>query len=488
MALKKDRKNKKVKPETPEHWMELYTSEWEFFTTHSDENKVKAKISGVYNIYGIDSKYLVSLLKLAYKEERGCDLKNKDINNFLEYASTRAKRDNERQDINYRVAHDSEHNIFVDLMNNKREIIKINASGWSSVDNCPIHFWRLSESKAIATPDRSENLELLRTFINLDNDDYNLLLVWLVFSFFLKFDIPPLYLLGAAGSGKSTLLSFIHQLIDPRKDIHRSVPSNERDLAVIAKNSHLLCFDNISKVNQRQSDFLCKIATGGAFSKRKLFTDSESVNFYYKRPIILSGINDFVKSPDLLDRVIRLSAQPITPEARKDKKLSEDFTKSIPQILGGLYTLVSKVLSEEDATEGSYISRMPDFERIGQKVETILKWEEGSFRRILKDNQEFQARQSSETDAFFETVLKFAEQEKQWDGTPTELLDELNKLASEKVKSNKEWPGNGNATSRKLNRIAPSLTKCGVRILNPMKPEYCRDNRSSKRIINIARD
>jgi hypothetical protein len=51
MALKKDRKNKKVKPETPEQWMELYTSEWEFFTTHSDENQVKAKISGVYCLF-----------------------------------------------------------------------------------------------------------------------------------------------------------------------------------------------------------------------------------------------------------------------------------------------------------------------------------------------------------------------------------------------------------------------------------------------------
>jgi energy-coupling factor transporter ATP-binding protein EcfA2 len=488
MKEKKEKKRKKVKPENSEQWMKEYTSEWEFFTTHSNENYVKAKISGGYNIFGIENKYLVSLIKLAYKEECGCDLKNKEVNNFLENASTKAKRDNQRQDIGYRVAQDSVDNIYVDLMNTKREIIKINASGWSSVDNCPIHFSRPNESKAIATPDGSENLELLRNFINLDDDDYKLLLVWLVFSFFLKFDIPPLYLLGTAGSGKSTLLSFIHHLIDPRQDIHKSIPDNERDLAVIAKNSHLLCFDNISDVSQKKSDFLCKIATGGAFSRRKLYTDSDTVNFYYKKPVILSGINDFVKSPDLLDRVIRLSAQPITPEARKDKKLSDEFTNSTPQILGGLYTLVSKVLSKKDDTECTYISRMPDFERIGHKVETIMAWEKGSFCQILKDNQEFQARQSSETDAFFETVLKFAAQEKKWKGSPTELLNELNKLAPEKVTSNKEWPGNGNMTSRKLNRISPSLTKCGVRILNPMKPEYCRDSCSSKRIINIARD
>jgi hypothetical protein len=44
--------------------------------------------------------------------------------------------------------------------------------------------------------------------------------------------------------------------------------------------------------------------TGGAFSKRQLYSDANDVIFQFCRTFILNGINILSASPDLLDRSI----------------------------------------------------------------------------------------------------------------------------------------------------------------------------------------
>ena len=41
--------------------------------------------------------------------------------------------------------------------------------------------------------------------------------------------------------------------------------------------SALICFDNLGKLQQWQSDALCRAYSGEATSKRKLYTDEEDV-------------------------------------------------------------------------------------------------------------------------------------------------------------------------------------------------------------------
>src|SRR5262249_50551779 len=90
----------------------------------------------------------------------------------------------------------------------------------------------------------------------------------------------------------------------------------DRDLFIAASNSWIVGYDNVSRIPSWLSDALCRLATGGGFSTRKLYTDDEEQLFNAQRPVSLNGIEDFVNRPDLADRTIFLTLDPI-PEDRR---------------------------------------------------------------------------------------------------------------------------------------------------------------------------
>jgi hypothetical protein len=52
---------------------------------------------------------------------------------------------------------------------------------------------------------------------------------------------------------------------------------------------------------------LCRLASGGSFAVRQLYTNDEEVLFKAARPAILNGIEDVIGRPDLGDRAIFLT-------------------------------------------------------------------------------------------------------------------------------------------------------------------------------------
>jgi hypothetical protein len=80
---------------------------------------------------------------------------------------------------------------------------------------------------------------------------------------------------------------------------------------IAANHGHLLAFDNRSGLTCWLSDALCRIASGGSFTVRRLYTDDEEVLVQAARPTVLNGIEDVVGQADLADRAIFLSLGPI---------------------------------------------------------------------------------------------------------------------------------------------------------------------------------
>src|SRR5512146_2472226 len=95
--------------------------------------------------------------------------------------------------------------------------------------------------------------------------------------------------------------------IDPNAAPVRTAPREERDLFIAAGNGHLLAFDNLSDLPAWVSDALCRLASGGSFAVRQLYTDRDEVLFQAARPIIPNGIEDIIIRPDLADRAIFLT-------------------------------------------------------------------------------------------------------------------------------------------------------------------------------------
>jgi hypothetical protein len=94
----------------------------------------------------------------------------------------------------------------------------------------------------------------------------------------------------------------------------------DRDLFIAASNGHVLAFDNVSGLPAWISDTLCRLATGGGFAVRQLYSDQDEVLFDAARPVILNGIEDIVTRPDLADRALFLTLEPIAEERRRPEQ------------------------------------------------------------------------------------------------------------------------------------------------------------------------
>ena len=173
---------------------------------------------------------------------------------------------------------------------------------------------------------------------------------WLVAAFRPRGPYLVLILQGEQGSAKSTGARVCRRLIDPNKAELRSQPREPRDLAIASNNAWALGFDNISRTSHWLSDGLCRLATGGGFSTRTLYSDSDETIFDAQRPILLNGIDSVATRGDLLDRSIMLTL-PRLKHHREESEFWSDFDEARPRILGALLDAVSMALQREKATK-----------------------------------------------------------------------------------------------------------------------------------------
>src|SRR6476646_10954949 len=144
---------------------------------------------------------------------------------------------------------------------------------------------------ALPEPRPGGSIEALRPMLNLaDRNDFVLVVAWLLASLRPVGPYPLLAVSGEQGSAKTVLSKLLRALIDPNIASVRALAREQRELSIAANNSHLLAFDNLSVLPAWLSDALCRLASGGSFALRRLFTDDEEVLFQAERPILLNGI------------------------------------------------------------------------------------------------------------------------------------------------------------------------------------------------------
>jgi hypothetical protein len=142
----------------------------------------------------------------------------------------------------------------------------------------------------------------------------------------------------------------------------RSLSREERELMIAANNGYLLAFDNVSGLPIWLSDALCRLASGGSFAVRQLYTDDEEVLFEAARPILLNGIEDVISRPDLGDRAIFLTLASIgEAQRRSENELWREFEIARPRMLGALLDAVVHGLRASAGVHLDRLPRMADF-------------------------------------------------------------------------------------------------------------------------------
>ncbi|MEP3428347.1 MAG: hypothetical protein ABJN98_06695 [Roseibium sp.] len=201
---------------------------------------------------------------------------------------------------------------WLDLADDTWRAVRITRHGWKVIDQPPVKFLRTEPMALFPEPEKAVMIEELRPFVNASDDDYKLIVAWLVASLFGKARTYPVLALGGEqGSGKSTMARLLRSLTDPSHVSALATPKDERDFIVMALNAHVLSFDNVSKVETWFSDSICRLATGAGFITRKLHSDGDPFWFLGSKPVLLNGIPSLTERADLAERSLTVRLQRI---------------------------------------------------------------------------------------------------------------------------------------------------------------------------------
>ena len=371
--------------------------------------------------------------------------------------------------------------LYLDLGDKAWRAVEIDPTGWRVVDNPPVRFRRASGMQPLPTPVRGGSIEMLRSYLNVQSEtDFVMVIAWALACLRNRGPYPIMVLSGEQGSAKSTFSAILRKLLDPNTAPLRALPREDRDLFIAASNGHVLAFDNVSGLPAWISDTLCRLATGGGFAVRQLYSDQDEILFDAARPVILNGIEDIVTRPDLADRAVFLTLDAIPEERRRpEAKLWAAFEAERPRILGVLLDAAVEGLKRLPQTHLPKLPRMADFALWATACETAL-WPAGTFWSAYCGNRDQAVEGVIDADPIATALRALMLKRTKWTGTASELLGALGEMAGERVAKSKTWPENPRALGGRLRRTATILRKIGIEI------DFEREGRGRTRVIHIA--
>ena len=365
--------------------------------------------------------------------------------------------------------------IYLDLCDKDWRQVKITQQGWQTVASIdsPVRFRRAGGMLPLPEPIRGGELRELLNLSAEDAENWPLLAGWLIAAFkpcnVNRFAYPVLGIYGEQGSAKSATSRLLRRMIDPNKADLRATPKDERDLAIAAEHGRVLAFDNLTHLSDSLSNALCRLATGGGFATRELFTDEGEVIFDAQRPVILNGIAEVVTKSDLLDRSILIYLPRIEKKKRElDRVIDREFAKAQPRILGALLDAVSRGLKRlDEGVDLDELPRMADFAEWATACEGGLGLESGAFMNACKANQDKANGLAIEASPVAQEIIAFIGDCHEWTGTTGDLIKALDGrliAREESPKKKNGWPQTARALGAKLKEIAPNLRRNGVEI------------------------
>ena len=428
----------------------------------------------------IRSKRFRTWLRRCYYHASGSAPSAAAIRSALDLFEARAQFDGPERAVNTRVA---EHagRLYLDLADEHWRAVAIGPDGWRVLGCPPVRFRRAPGMLPLPVPERGGSIEALRSFLNLSNqNDFVLVVAWLLAALRSSGPYPLLAISGEQGSAKTVLSKLLRALVDPNVAPVRALPREERELMIAANNGHLLAFDNLSGLPAWLSDALCRLASGGSFAVRQLYTDDEEVLFKAARPTLLNGIEDTIGRSDLADRAILLTLGPIGEEQRRSEtELWREFELARPAILGALLDAAAHGLRAVGSVHLGRLPRMADFALWATACETGL-WPANTFTRAYAANRKAAIESIIDADPIAACVREFMSERPSWTGSAADLLRVSVERSSDRIpRDGTGWPKNPRALAGHLRRAQTFLRALGIEIA------FSRQGRSGSRVIRM---
>jgi hypothetical protein len=419
-----------------------------------------------------------SWLRRCHYEAKGEAASAAALRSALDLYEARAQFDGPQRTVHVRVA---EHGgrLYLDLADEHWRAVEIDPDGWRVITSPPVRFRRAPGMLPLPMPEQGGSIEALSSFLNLPSrNDFVLIVAWLLAALRCKGPYPLLAVSGEQGSAKSTLCKLLRALVDPNAAPVRALSREERELMIAANNGHLLAFDNVSGLPHWLSDALCRLATGGSFAVRRLYTDAEEVLFEASRPILLNGIEDVISRPDLGDRAIVLALAPIADaDRRPEAELWRQFEIARPRILGALLDGVVHGLRAKSQADPEQLPRMADFALWAAACEGAF-WPSCTFARAYAANRRAAVESIIESDPLASCVRTIMGERSSWTGSASDLLRLCAQRTQEDAAMSPAWATTPRALAGRLRRAQTFLRIIEI--------AFSREGRSGARTIRLS--
>jgi hypothetical protein len=275
-----------------------------------------------------------------------------------------------------------------------------------------------------------------------------------------------LNLQGEQGTAKSTTTRMLRGFVDPNEAPIRAQPQKEDELILAANNGLVLAFDNVSHIEPWLSDALCRLCTGGGFSKRQLYTDDDEVLFNVKRPLIVNGIDEVIGRSDLLDRTIPIELAKIPPDKRQlERAIWTRYADLQPVVLGLLLDGVAMALRRQDSMVFTELPRMADFAAFAAAAAPAYGWQDADVLEALEMSRKDTNASAIEASPVGRALISMMSVQNEWTGTAAHLLGQLGTYAKHNEHKLPSWPQSPRGLSGSLRRLALNLRAEGLEII-----------------------
>lgn len=373
-----------------------------------------------------------------------------------------------------RIAPDGEGGIWWDMADNWGRAIHITKEGWKIVLNPPQIFKHYSHQKPLKTPADKGSLKPLLDYIIINDPGHQLLSIITPITYLVP-DVPHVVEIvsGSKGATKSSRHRFNRMIIDPSATPLLTMPSSKdlNQMVQHADHHYFLIYDNVTKIDDEQSDHLCRMVTGLGFSKRMLYTDDETVIRQLKRCIALNGINIPADKPDLLDRsVIQLADMMKDSQRKTEAEINKKMEEDAPRVIRAFLDVMVSAMNHYDSMKPLRNNRMADYTKWGYAISTAIGLEPGFFAKAYQANIDSQDEEVISSQPVADWLMKWIDFNKitKYSGSASEIHQTLTEFAAETynqdLKYVDDFPKGATPMGKKLKEIAPSLISQGVNI------------------------
>jgi hypothetical protein len=345
------------------------------------------------------------------------------------------------------------------------KVVRVGPGGWTFEANPPVLFRRYVNLKALPDPEAGGSLDVLDELVNLKSErDRRLFKAYLVTLALEHVGRPIFNASGAMGSGKTTIGRVVKRTWDPTAP--ETVRFDLRDFLQKAMHAYVVMLDNQNTIPEWAADTLCRLVTGEADSKRRLYTDDEDFIIELRRAVILNGINVPTDRGDVLDRSLVVEMERISDGERKtEEDLWERFEEEHSKLLGVLFDILSKAIALKPSIKLSRRPRLADWGEYAAAVYEILGWGSETFLRDWDEVVRTQNQATLDGSPVAQTIIKFMENKEEYTATSSEMHSKLKVVAAQlgvDVDRDKAWPKSARWLWRRIKEVLPLLVAAGI--------------------------